>query len=187
MDCYFLITILFFFFLFLYVLPLNDWNWSYLARASSLHFKVGLFFVYLKSCWSPDAWGGWSTDSWLIHDHHFSSRGSTSRTALNRLTEILWELSPRGGWSTDSWLIIDHQFFLEGKYFTYSPQPPYWDIMWTFTQLGQLWRTEQIMPAPLWSPIQLLTLDLMGKSPSILNCNFPRTGEIPECLEPPDC
>ena len=87
---------------------------------------------------------------------------------------------------TNSWPSV----FLKGKVLTYSPQLPYWDIrvsQTTFTQLGQLWRTEQIMPAPLWSPIQLLTLDLMGKSPSILNCNFPRTGEIPECLEPPDC
>ena len=31
---------------------------------------------------------------------------------------------------TNSW----PSFFLEGKYFTYSPQPPYWDIMRTFTQ-----------------------------------------------------
>ena len=50
--------------------------------------------------------------------------------------------------------------FLKGKVLTYSPQLPYWDIrvsQTTFTQLGQLWRTEQIMPAPRQSPIQLLT------------------------------
>ena len=27
----------------------------------------------------------------------------------------------------------------------------------------------------------------LGKSPSIVNCNFPSTGEIPECWEPLDC
>ena len=65
-----------------------------------------------------------------------------------------------GGRSPDSWLIHDHQFFLKGKVLTYSPQLPYWDIrvsQTTFTQLGQLWRNEQIMPAPRRSPIQVLT------------------------------
>ena len=57
---------------------------------------------------------------------------------------------------THSWPSV----FLKGKVLTYSPQLPYWDIrvsQTTFTQLGQLWRTEQIMPAPRRSPIQLLT------------------------------
>ena len=52
-----------------------------------------------------------------------------------------------GGRSPDSWLIHDHQFLLKGKVLTYSPQLPYWDIrvsQTTFTQLGQLWRNEQI-------------------------------------------
>ena len=63
-----------------------------------------------------------------------------------------------GGRSPDSWLIHDHQFFLKGKVLTYSPQLPYWDIrvsQTTFTQLGQLWRNERIMPAPRRSPIQI--------------------------------
>ena len=55
-----------------------------------------------------------------------------------------------GGRSPDSLFINDHQFLLKGKVLTYSPQSSYWDIrvsQTTFTQLGQLWRNEQIMSA----------------------------------------
>ena len=57
---------------------------------------------------------------------------------------------------THSWPSV----FLKEKVLMYSPQLPYWDIrvsQTTFTQLEQLWRNEQIMPAPRRSPIQVLT------------------------------
>ena len=85
-----------------------------------------------------------------------------------------------GGRSPDSWLIHDHQFFLKGKVLTYSPQLPYWDIrvsQTTFTQLGQLWQNEQIMPAPRRSPNEVLT---QPSDPEKVNCWNP--GRAPHNL-----
>ena len=114
------------------IIPINK-----LSRAMRGH--IWLLYLYLGGPLRTPAMGATESDVWIF---------------------VMKSRDTCGGRSPDSWLIHDHQFFLKGKVLTYSPQLPYWDIrvsQTTFTQLGQLWRNKQIMPAPRRSPVQVLT------------------------------